>query len=253
MGADPGQDPYRMQPARSTSKAPWAIAIIAMLVAAGALGYLFVHREESRVALREAKDDAAGLKRKVEELANKAAALEDEKKKEAEEAKRLADQIASQGASAQNTQKVIADLRTKLDAKDAEVSGDADKITVNVVDRILFKSGEADLSPKGKDVLSKVGTIIKTLKDKMIMIGGHTDDVPIHNERFASNWELSAARAVTVVRYLAESAGVESERLIAAGYSQYHPRKRRERAKNRRIEILLTPRVEVKKQKLPKT
>ena len=87
-----------------------------------------------------------------------------------------------------------------------------------------------------------VGDVFKPLKDKQILVGGHTDDAPIHTARFPSNWELSTARAVNVVHFLADSVGVDPAKLTAAGYSQYHPRSS-ERAQNRRIEILLIPQV----------
>jgi len=85
------------------------------------------------------------------------------------------------------------------------------------------------------------------LSDKQILIGGHTDDRPIHTAQFPSNWELSAARAVNVARYLAESVGVDPKHLTAAGFSEFHPRSKKEKSKNRRIEILLTPESALKK------
>ena len=84
------------------------------------------------------------------------------------------------------------------------------------------------------------------MKDQQILVGGHTDDRPIHTERFASNWELSTGRAVNVARYLVETVGVDPHRVVAAGFSQFHPRGAN-RAKNRRIELLLTPSVDAKR------
>src|SRR5581483_4299768 len=112
-------------------------------------------------------------------------------------------------AEKEETDKVLAELRAKLDSKEGDVSSDASHITVNLVDQILFKSGDADLSPRGKEVLSKVGGVLKGLTDKQILIGGHTDDRSIHTPQFPSNWELSSARAVNVVRYLQDVAGVD--------------------------------------------
>ena len=108
-------------------------------------------------------------------------------------------------------------------------------------------SGQAELSNHGKEVLGKVGGVLKNLRDQQILVGGHTDDRPIHTDRFPSNWELSAARAVNVARYLVETAGIDPHRVVAGGYSEFHPRGT-DRAKNRRIELLLTPIVEVKRE-----
>ena len=113
-------------------------------------------------------------------------------------------------------------------------------VTVHLADEILFGSGEAELSKHGKEVLTRVGDVLKPLTDKQILVGGHTDDAPIHTAHFASNWELSTARAVNVVHHLTDVVGVDPRKLTAAGYSQYHPRGS-DRAQNRRIEILLIP------------
>ena len=134
------------------------------------------------------------------------------------------------------------DLRKKLDAKEGDVSSSGGIVTVHLESEILFPSGEAELSKRGKEVLARVGDVLKPLKDKQILVGGHTDDAPIHTARFPSNWELSTARAVNVVHFLADNAGVDPAKLTAAGYSQYHPRSA-DRAQNRRIEILLIPSV----------
>src|SRR6185312_6396299 len=127
-----------------------------------------------------------------------------------------------------------------LAAAEGDVSSSGGIVTVHLESEILFPSGEAELSKHGKEVLQRVGDVLKPLKDKQILVGGHTDDAPIHTARFPSNWELSTARAVNVVHFLADTVGVEPAKLTAAGYSQYHPRSS-ERAQNRRIEILLIP------------
>jgi chemotaxis protein MotB len=115
---------------------------------------------------------------------------------------------------------------------------------------LLFASGSADLGIEGKQHLAKIAITLKTLSTTIpkeinwiLRIDGHTDRIPIHNERFASNWELSTARAVSVVRFLA-SQGVPESRMTAAGFSKYHPIDPADTPqaylKNRRIEIKLT-------------
>jgi chemotaxis protein MotB len=123
------------------------------------------------------------------------------------------------------------------------------------VDKILFDSGQADLSTRGQEVLGRLGTVLSKIDDKQIQVSGHTDDSPIADpklaEKFPSNWELSVARAVNVVRFLTDKGQVPSGRLVAAGYGQFHPIATNAnpsgRARNRRIEILLTPTLAAKR------
>jgi chemotaxis protein MotB len=122
------------------------------------------------------------------------------------------------------------------------------QLTVNLVERILFDSGKADIKPGGLEVLRRVGGILKGVADKQIQVEGHTDNVPISprlQETFPSNWELSTARATTVLRYLQDNAGIDGSRLSAVGFGQYRPRADNAtpegRAQNRRIQIVLVP------------
>ena len=123
-----------------------------------------------------------------------------------------------------------------------------DKLTINMVDRVLFDSGRAEIKPAGLKVLKQVGDVLKTVSDKQIRIEGHTDNVPISTklqDRFKTNWELSTARATTVVRYLIDQGGVDREQLSAVGYADTRPVATNDtdegRSSNRRIEIVLYP------------
>jgi chemotaxis protein MotB len=121
------------------------------------------------------------------------------------------------------------------------------KLTVNMVDAILFDSGKAEIKPEGLVVLGKVIEILKSVNDKAIRIEGHTDAVPITGtlaQRYPTNWELSAARAINVTRYLQKQA-IDPAVLSAAGFGEFKPVADNDtpegRAKNRRIEIVLVP------------
>jgi chemotaxis protein MotB len=113
---------------------------------------------------------------------------------------------------------------------------------------VLFASGSDVLSARGDDTLSKMAGPLAQLTaaepDQMILVGGHTDDVPIANQRFASNWELSAARATQVAHALIQ-AGLPADRVVASGFGSYHPRASNidpeGRQRNRRIEVLVVP------------
>ena len=117
---------------------------------------------------------------------------------------------------------------------------------------LLFESGSADLGERGKAQLRQLAESLRVLIKKIpkdidwiLRIDGHTDRIPINNEQFSSNWELSTARAVSVVKFLAEQ-GIPPGRMTAAGFSKFHPVDPADTAeayrKNRRIEIKLTSR-----------
>lgn len=121
------------------------------------------------------------------------------------------------------------------------------KLTVNMVDAVLFDSGKAEVKQAGMEVLKKVIDILKDVKDKAIRIEGHTDNVQIVGnlaKKFPTNWELSAARAINVARFL-QSQGIAPEVLAAVAYGEYKPVAGNDteegKAKNRRIEIILVP------------
>jgi chemotaxis protein MotB len=108
----------------------------------------------------------------------------------------------------------------------------------------LFPSGKAKLSREGRGALAQVAGVLAEIKERSFQVAGHTDNVPIRNNRFKSNWSLSSARAVAVVQHLIKN-GVTSTNLSAAGYGDTQPVASNDtkegRAQNRRIEIVLQP------------
>ena len=118
------------------------------------------------------------------------------------------------------------------------------QMVVQMASNILFETGKADLSSEGKDALKDLASILMTIKDRKFQIAGHTDNVPIRSRKFPSNWELSSARAVTVVKFLQEN-GVDPVTISAAGFAEYQPTASNDseegKAANRRIEITLLP------------
>jgi len=140
------------------------------------------------------------------------------------------------------------EMRDALESKDVTISQLQGKLTVNILDRILFDSGEAVLKPEGEKLLHKIGGILNQYPQRQIHVIGHTDNVPIRSgpkARFATNWELSTARAVAAVRYLCEKAGADARRLGAVGYGEFHPiadnSTAEGRARNRRIALVVLP------------
>ena len=144
--------------------------------------------------------------------------------------------------------KLVGELQEEIKKGDITITRVMDKLSVNLVEKILFDSGSAEIKPEGRNVLDRVGGILKSVTDKQIRIEGYTDNVPIGSrltDRFPTNWELSAARAVNVVRHLSGSVGVSPRLLSAAGFAENHPvaaiKTQEGRAQNRRIEIVLLP------------
>ena len=143
---------------------------------------------------------------------------------------------------------LLEDMKSEIDKGKITITQLKGKLKVNMLDEILFDSGKTTIKTQGVEVLDRVGNILMEVKDKAITIEGHTDNVPIGAElsrKYPTNWELSAARACNVARYLQEKIGIDPIFLSATGYGEYQPiasnETEEERAKNRRIEILLIP------------
>jgi chemotaxis protein MotB len=125
--------------------------------------------------------------------------------------------------------------------QDVAVAFSSKGLVMRMSDHALFDVGVADISSKAVPLLKKVGAII-AVSPYEVRVEGHTDDVPIKTARYPSNWELSTARAVTVLRYFIETCGISSQRLSAEGFAEYHPVVPNDsienRAQNRRVEII---------------
>ncbi len=199
------------------------------------------------------------LKADIAELNNILKAKSDDlSKKIAEQRSRIA-QLEQQNAALQKSReekvkevsKTYGDMLEKMKAEveqgQVTITELKGKLTVNMVESILFDSGKADVKSGGLKVLEKVIDVLKDVKDKSIRIEGHTDNVKIGGvlaKKYPTNWELSAARAVNVARYLQQQ-GIDPALLSACGFGEYKPIAPNDtpegRAKNRRIEIVLVP------------
>lgn len=145
---------------------------------------------------------------------------------------------------------LVADMEDEIAQGQITITQLADRLSVSMVDKILFPSGEAEITKEGLEILDRVGSVLKGAEGKIIRVEGHTDDVPIHpnlQKKFPTNWELSAARATNVVRFLQEKVGIEGSRLQVIGMSEYSPVASNAtpagRSQNRRIEITLLPEI----------
>jgi chemotaxis protein MotB len=190
------------------------------------------------------KKDNESLKKEIETARMEKDALQakvDDLSQKAEKAEKLE-------KATQTYQDLTKKLEKEIQEGQVQITEMKNRLTMTMLDKILFPSGSATISKDGKKVLDKVVSILKDIKDKRIQIEGHTDNVPIVSslkKRFPTNWELSTARATEVVRYLQENGGIDPHLLSATGYAEYMPVAPNDteegKHKNRRIEIVLLP------------
>jgi chemotaxis protein MotB len=152
--------------------------------------------------------------------------------------KALADQTMKQ------YQDLVAKFKQMIDAGTLKVKVIDGRMVVELATDILFPAGSATLSREGQKAIASVASVLASIADRQFQVSGHTDDQPIHTAQFPSNWDLGAARAISVVQLLTKS-GLAPERVSAASYAEYQPadtnRTTEGRAANRRIEIVVVP------------
>ncbi|KXZ39775.1 chemotaxis protein MotB [Alkalithermobacter thermoalcaliphilus JW-YL-7 = DSM 7308] len=161
----------------------------------------------------------------------------------------LKDKNTKQTREIEDFKKLEHEIRQYLDenglADDVSVINGNSGILLRFKDNVLFDSGKADLKDKSKETLTYISRLLnkEEFREKFIRIEGHTDNVPIRNSKYPSNWELSVSRSSNVVRFLIEETGINPRRISASGYSEYHPVAPNDspenKAKNRRVDILI--------------
>ncbi len=241
-----GDAPSQRRRSERGAVVPWLLAIMAP-VGAAAVYFLVAMPAKDRADVAEAK---------VVSLSKQLAEDTQRLKGELDEKGKLADSLAAESQKKDELLKELEGTKKELEEKlkdeisvgDVLIKQSAGELVVDLADKILFPSGEAELNDKGKEVLKRVGETMLKVEGKIIQVGGHTDDQPISDRlkaRFPSNWELSATRALNVVHYLEDDVKVPGTRLLAAGFSQFRPvaknKTKEGRAKNRRIEVVLLP------------
>ena len=228
-------------PPNTPAKSTWIIAGGTTLLALAFLALWLSARAKSeslQALLNETTTNLVNAQAETGKYQEQIAALKAQLA-EVEQAKEMTSQAA---------QGLEAEMRSQLESKDVTISKLQGKLTVNILDRILFASGEAVVQPDGEAVLQKIATLLANHPELKIHVIGHTDNVPIRpsaHGRFASNWELSTARALAAIRFLTERAGVDPRRVGAVGYGEYRPvadnTTAEGRARNRRIAITILP------------
>jgi len=224
----------------ASSKPGWiaAGAVAALLIVALLLWISALARLRGLQSLRP------NLEQTDASLSNALAQIQQDKPQIATLQTEVADLQKAKEMAGQRAKGLEEEMRSDLESKDVTISNLQGKLTVTILDRVMFDSGEAILQPDGEAVLRKIAAILAGHPELKIHVVGHTDNVPIHT-RFASNWELSTARALAAVHFFTEKAGVDPRRVGAVGYGEFRPIADNStpegRAKNRRIAITILP------------
>ena len=204
------------------------------------LGAAHAREDQLKKEREERDDEIARLHADAAKLANNLQATQHEM-----DALRRVHAQAEQRNETYRT--LVARLRDAIGAGTLAVEVRKGKMLVKLGDAILFDPGQATLKSDGQRALRQVAQALKEIPERDFLVAGHTDNRPIKNSPFASNWDLSTARAVTVVRFL-QGEGVDPRRLAAAGYSEFDALAENDtpesRASNRRIEVVVMPRID---------
>ena len=220
--------------------------------------------EDANGAAAAQKTRADGLEKELDTTNAKKREVEKRLEVASKAETKLADSAAEEEKRAKEAEAVQKKLAAGLRGV-ALVAADGADLRITINTGFLFAKDDV-LSDRGKQIIGRIGTSLKEMLDKQVAVYGHTDDTPLPlpkpapaaappkkgakpapaapaapQPRFATNWELSAGRAVAVVRQLQEGAKIDPSRLSAGGFSQYRPISRRDRTANRRIEIVLSP------------
>lgn len=230
------------------------------ILGAIALGGLLVTGCVSTATHQETLDELEGVRKQqaaaasqLEASRRKAAELQQALEAEQKAKQELDEQIKklkeAQSSQAQDNERQLAQLAAAAPAAEvAPVQGEPNQFKITIVAHLLFESGDDQITPAGREVLQQIKDVLKQVTDKQIHVEGHTDNKPIKpylRTRFPTNWELSTARATSVVRYLIAEDGLDPALLSAGGYGNTRPvannASEEGRRQNRRIEIVLYP------------
>lgn len=191
-----------------------------------------LEKEQHRLTLEMTKllEDSSRLKESTEQLSR---ALSEVSRRKAEADRRVAE-----------FRRLLDQFKSLIDAGTLKVTITEGRMVLQLPSDVLFDSGSAKLSAAGKAAISEVTRVLKEAPGRRYQVEGHTDNVPIHNPAFRSNWELAAARGLGVVRAMIEG-GMDAALVSGASYGEFHPVASNDyeagRRANRRIEIIVVP------------
>ncbi len=164
---------------------------------------------------------------------------------QAQRLKKLMDMIQAQRDGITKLKNSMADALMNYKTDELNITIIDGKVYVSLEEKLLFKSGSDVVDPKGKEALKTLAKVLNTTKNINVDVEGYTDNVPIKTKQFSDNWDLSTARATSILRILTNDNGFDPNRITASGRGEYHPVKTNNteagRASNRRTEIILSP------------
>lgn len=194
--------------------------------------------------LSQAEQYNMALKQKTDELNEKERLLKEREKSLSE----LQQMIARQDSITARLNDVLRNALLGFQSDELSVEIRNGKVYVSMSDKLLFKSGSAAVEAKGKEALKVLADVLDKNPDIDILVEGHTDNVPISNAQYRDNWDLSVARATSIVRILTDDYKIIPTRLTASGKGEFSPRADNAtpegRASNRRTEIILSPKLD---------
>ncbi|MDR3651502.1 MAG: OmpA family protein [Paludibacter sp.] len=201
--------------------------------------------------LSQAEQFNADLKKKSDELKLKSDELNAKEKLLADRESalnHLKNVVARQDSITNRLNKILRDALLGFKSDELSVEIKNGKVYVSMSDKLLFKSGSAAVESKGIEAIKVLADVLNKNSDIDILVEGHTDNVPIKTAIYHDNWDLSAARAISIVRILTNEYNIAPTRLTASGKGEFSPRASNStpegRAKNRRTEIILSPKLD---------
>ena len=202
------------------------------------------YQELNNDKLSQAEQFDLALKQKSDELTEKERLLIEREKALAD----LQETIDYQNSVTRRLNDVLRNALLGFKSDELSVEIKNGKVHVSMYDNLLFRSGSAAVESKGRDALKVLAGVLHNNPDINILVEGHTDNVPIRTAVFRDNWDLSVARATSIVRILTDQHKIDPERLTASGKGEFAPIADNDtpegRAKNRRTEIILSPRLD---------
>lgn len=208
-------------------------------------GQLSVTQEQ----LQRKEDDLKKLSAELDQKKKDLDMLTAELKKREERVKELEDVLKEKDEAVNALKKKVSDALLGFEGKGLTVTQKNGKVYVSLEESLLFQSGKWVVEPKGVEVLKKLAKVLEQSPDINVLVEGHTDDVPMKGlGDVKDNWDLSVVRATSVVKIITSNSSVDPKRLTAAGRGEYFPiddaKTKEARAKNRRTEIILTPKLD---------
>lgn len=199
--------------------------------------------------LQKKQDDLKQLQTELDKKKTDLDALTAELKKREDRVKELENVLKQKDEAVNALKKKVSDALTGFEGKGLTITQKNGKVYVSLEESLLFQSGKWAVEPKGVEVLKKLAKVLEANTDINVMVEGHTDDVTMKGiGDVKDNWDLSAVRATSVVKIITANSAVDPKRLTAAGRAQFFPlddsKTKEARAKNRRTEIILTPKLD---------